>query len=172
MCDMTPSHVWNDSFICVTWLIHICDMTHSYVWLTHSYVWRDSFIRVTWLIHICDVASIHMCDSTYTSVRHLWSISHIRTHKHIHTHTHTHIYIYKYRHIVGPSMYMCVNRYLARRVELISKFDIYPIFIYIDTYIFIYIHVYKHIHVYTYIHTSREGLNSLANLIYLIYSYI
>jgi len=66
---MTDSYVWYDSFICVTWLIHMCDMTHSYVchdsficvtWLIHmcdmtqSYVWHDSFICVTWLIHICD----------------------------------------------------------------------------------------------------------------------
>ena len=28
---MTHSYVWHDSFICVTWLIHMCDMTHSYV---------------------------------------------------------------------------------------------------------------------------------------------
>jgi len=69
--------VWHDSFICVTWLIHIwvtwhihmCDITHSYVrydalicatWLihmcdmTHLYVRDDSFICVTWLIHMCD----------------------------------------------------------------------------------------------------------------------
>jgi len=37
--------VWHDSFICVTWLIHMCDMTPSYVW-------HDSFICVTWLLHI------------------------------------------------------------------------------------------------------------------------
>jgi len=29
MCDMTHSHVWHDSFTCVTWLIHMCDMTQS-----------------------------------------------------------------------------------------------------------------------------------------------
>ena len=64
------SYVWHDSFICVTWCIHMCDMTRSYVrhdsficatWLiymcdmTHSYVWRDSFMCVTWRIHMCDV---------------------------------------------------------------------------------------------------------------------
>jgi len=40
LCDRTSScvrrdsfwHMWHDSFICVTWLIHMCDMTHSYVW--------------------------------------------------------------------------------------------------------------------------------------------
>jgi len=34
--------------MCVTWLIHMCDMTHSNVW-------HDSFVRVTWLIHICEM---------------------------------------------------------------------------------------------------------------------
>jgi len=47
MCDMTHSYVWHDSFICVPWLIHMCAMTHSYMW-------HDSFICMTWLIHGCD----------------------------------------------------------------------------------------------------------------------
>jgi len=33
--------------ICVTWLIDMCDMTHSYVW-------HDSLICVTWLIDMCE----------------------------------------------------------------------------------------------------------------------
>ena len=40
MCDMTHSHVWHDSFICVTWLVHMCGMTHSYVW-HDSNIWMD-----------------------------------------------------------------------------------------------------------------------------------
>jgi len=36
--------VTHDSFICVTWLIHVCDMTHPYVW-------HNSFIYMTWLIY-------------------------------------------------------------------------------------------------------------------------
>jgi len=49
MRDMTHSYVWHDSFICVTWLIHIRDMTHSYVW-------HDSFISETWLtLHTWDI---------------------------------------------------------------------------------------------------------------------
>jgi len=41
-CDMTHSYVWHDSFTRVPWLIHMCDMTHSHVW-------HDSFICVTWV---------------------------------------------------------------------------------------------------------------------------
>jgi len=29
--DMTHSYEWHDSFVCVSWLIRMCDMTHSYV---------------------------------------------------------------------------------------------------------------------------------------------
>jgi len=46
MCDMTLS--WHDSLTCVKWLIHMRNMTHSYVW-------HDSFIIVTWLIHMWDM---------------------------------------------------------------------------------------------------------------------
>ena len=87
------------SFMCVIWLIHICDMTHSCVWhesfkwvpwlipvcdMTHSYEWHDSFPCVTWLIHMIDLTHsfmwhdsficvqwlIHMCDMTHSYVRH------------------------------------------------------------------------------------------------------
>jgi len=56
------SCVWHD--ICVTWLthimwleiwvshvVHICDMTPSYVW-------HDSFIRMTWLVHAWNTCKI------------------------------------------------------------------------------------------------------------------
>ena len=51
ICDILHSNVWRDSFICVTWRIQLCDMTHSYVWhdssicdMTHS--------NMTWLMHV------------------------------------------------------------------------------------------------------------------------
>jgi len=43
VCDMTHSCVWRYSFKCVTWLIHVCDMTHSCMW-------HDSFMFATWLV--------------------------------------------------------------------------------------------------------------------------
>jgi len=73
---MYETHLYacHDSFVCVTWLIHIRAMTHSHLWydsftwvpwliyihhMTHSYVWHDSFICVPWLIHICDMTHLH-----------------------------------------------------------------------------------------------------------------
>ena len=56
--DTMYSHVWNDVFVWVTWLIHTCDMTapwltaslitvrSAYMPTTHSDVWDDSCIRV------------------------------------------------------------------------------------------------------------------------------
>ena len=48
---------------CVTWLIHICDMTHSYMW-------HDSFLGLTLPWHVADTTPgvpwlIHICDMTY-----------------------------------------------------------------------------------------------------------
>jgi len=85
--------VRRDSDKCVTWLIPMCDMTHSYMWhdslkrvtwliptgdMTHCYVWHDSLLRVTWLIGIYKCLSAHMntlCEGT-CSVAHRW-VSHV-----------------------------------------------------------------------------------------------
>ena len=76
MCDFTHS--------CVTWLIHVWhdsfirDMTHSYVtWLVT--IWLDSFMCevthscVTWLVHVW--LDSFICDVTYLYVKwliHMW----------------------------------------------------------------------------------------------------
>jgi len=86
-------------FICGTWLIIICDMTHYYVW-------HDSFICVTrfiHMLHICmsDVQYIHESCHTYAWVMsHIWK-SHFKDMianfemplcalLYTYTHTHTH----------------------------------------------------------------------------------
>jgi len=84
--DFTHTHVWHDSCICMTWLIHTCKMTHSYVrldstrlhsytcvtWImTRSYVWQEGFDarKERWmsLIHVCDMIQL---DFTHTHVWH------------------------------------------------------------------------------------------------------
>jgi len=42
---MTHSYVWHDSFICVSWLIHMCDMTRPYAWCD-AFICNASFTCV------------------------------------------------------------------------------------------------------------------------------
>ena len=65
VCDMTHWSVWHDSLICVTWLIHMCDVTHAYVW-------HDAFICVTWLTHTCDMTHKANAKKSTTQVFYVW----------------------------------------------------------------------------------------------------
>jgi len=92
------SYVWHDSFMCVKWLIHICNMIHSHTsgiiagvtWLIQrvtrliSYEWHDFWIHVTrltsydmihfyvwcvlWLISMCDMNDLCMWYESLTYV--------------------------------------------------------------------------------------------------------
>ena len=63
VCEMTYSHVWRDSYTCVTWLSHMWNVTHQNAW--QSYVWHDSFICVTGLIQMCDMTESHVSRETH-----------------------------------------------------------------------------------------------------------
>ena len=57
--------------MCVTWLVHTCDMTHIHMCdMTHSNVWHDSFICVTWLIHMCDMIRSYVWYDSSMCVQH------------------------------------------------------------------------------------------------------
>jgi len=98
-CGVTALHVWRDSYICVPWLIHMCDVTHFYVlhdsftFLTRANVFtlislHKALRSVTWLIYTCGMIHsyvwhdlflretwlIHMCDMTHLYVWHDFSI--------------------------------------------------------------------------------------------------
>jgi len=90
--------VWHDSFICVTWLIHLCDLAHWHVLYsvpdglyysvcdtTHSYLWHGAFVCATWphscvwhassihatcLIHIPHTTHAHLRDMPHSYVWH------------------------------------------------------------------------------------------------------
>jgi len=86
--------VWHDyfecmrvSFTCVTWLIHMWVMTHSYirydtthsyircgttilnVWELHSHVWHDLFIYESWLIHIYGMTQLYLMYESFIHMR-------------------------------------------------------------------------------------------------------
>jgi len=81
MCDMTHSRVWHDSFIRVTWIIHMRDMTPSCVWNDSFmcdtcicvtwliYTWHETCLCV-WLFYMCDITSSCVCDMTHSYVGH------------------------------------------------------------------------------------------------------
>jgi len=100
--------VWHDSFICVTWLIHMSDMTHSYVW-------HDSFICVTSLIYTRDTTHLYVrCDSCILRVTWLIiSIYDITTcmHAHMHVCTCTCVYSYTRMHVY-TCIYVCICIYM------------------------------------------------------------
>jgi len=69
--------------IFVTWLTHMCDVTHSYVWYdalicVTSGWWEqisnesDAFICVTWLIHMCDVTHSYVWHDAFICVTSGW----------------------------------------------------------------------------------------------------
>ena len=81
MHRMTHSYLWHASFICVT-------LTHTYMWhdsliyvtclihtcdMTHSYVWHASFIRVTWLMHVCDMTLSYVWHDAFICVTWLYT---------------------------------------------------------------------------------------------------
>jgi len=65
--------VFPDSFIYVTLLLHICDMTHSYVW-HDSFIWRRR--RVPWLVLEPSIGAVGL--STLRRLIHICDMSHSR----------------------------------------------------------------------------------------------
>ena len=84
MCDMTHLYMWHDSLICATWLIHVSDMTHSHVWhdtrhvcdMTYWYVWHDVLICVTWRTQVWHGEWMYLRHDSMINDR-----AHIHTHK-------------------------------------------------------------------------------------------
>ena len=63
---MTPSYVWHDSFVCVTWRIYECDTTYLYASMKE---------RLSWLIH-----SNTVCKTLQHTATHCNILQHTATH--------------------------------------------------------------------------------------------
>jgi len=74
MCDMTYLHVWHDSFIhvntCVTWKKNPSSprVSPHHTHQRTSYVWHDLFTRVMWRIHKCDVTHSQVWHDSFIHV--------------------------------------------------------------------------------------------------------
>jgi len=72
VCDMTHSCVWHDSFMCVTWLIHVCALTHSYLCRDSADVFGTDDMTKSFLWHnsfICVTWLVH----TYAGTQPMYS---------------------------------------------------------------------------------------------------
>ena len=97
MCDMTHSYVWHDSFICVTRLIHTCDMAPLHIC-------HNSFICGTWLLPfagLCEKGRGAHNEATYGFLASVWHDSFICVTWLIHTCDKTHWYVWHDSYICG-----------------------------------------------------------------------
>ena len=104
-------HIWNVnvSFICVTWLIHMCDIAHSYVWhnsfisvIRLTDVWHDAFVSVTWSVSRHALSRlqippllIHMYDMTVLQCMHMGDMAH------------WYVWPYSFISVTWPMNFMC-----------------------------------------------------------------
>ena len=77
MCDMTHSHMWHDSSMCVTWLIHTVDMTHTHVWHKRFFFCRSTRVGSK---RYFELSLQHTRNTPTTHVTHCSTLQHTATH--------------------------------------------------------------------------------------------
>jgi len=67
LCDVTHSTVWRDAFKCVTWRMHVFALTHWPSCLVHvfKFVRHDSIICRTLRIHMCGGILLCLCHDSF-----------------------------------------------------------------------------------------------------------
>jgi len=134
--------VWHDLFICVTWLIHMCDIMHSRVWydsLTCNWTWS---LNGSWYWRKKSAAMLSATSPALMDMKeafHIyeWAMSHILTSRAT--------YLNELFHIFGWVM----SQLQASRVMLdLSQTQGY-VCIYIYVYMYIHTHSQKDSYLYT-----------------------
>jgi len=187
MSDTTQQHVWNDSFICVTELIHKSDKTHSHVWRDYSIrvnnsvkmVWAN-FPFWLWVLNIFPITerfillvflSFWVSLSYYASPTLIICVSLFQIHMDNRSMRVWCMCCMSFEHSVLQCVIMCCS-VLHCFVCLSPHIYIY-VYIYVYMYIYIYIYIYIHICIYIW----RETYKYICLYIYIhmficIYVYI
>ena len=69
LCDMTRSYVGHDPFVRVTWLAYESPISRRLWKNLEWYVWYDWCTFVTWLVHMLDMTHSYMWSDSFTSHR-------------------------------------------------------------------------------------------------------
>jgi len=93
---------------CGKWLIHVCDMTHSYV----SSECVSTYVHVQIYIHTC----VHAYMYAHTSTQMKKTLIYMYIHAHVYTYAHAYMYIhmcmyahiYIYARVYGTCIFTCV----------------------------------------------------------------
>ena len=65
MRDIIDSYLWCDSFMYETWFIDVCDMLrHGEGSPSCSHTYDITHFCVTWLIHMCDMSQLYICHNS------------------------------------------------------------------------------------------------------------
>ena len=109
--------------------------------MTHSHIWYDSFIYVTWRIHVCDMTHYvffgqGVCECTYIYVTNICTFSQMTRHR-MNCHL-SDIYIHK---CVGVYIYMLQTYVCFHKWQGIVWIDLSVIYIHKCAGVYIYLYV-------------------------------
>jgi len=130
---MTPSYVWHDSFIHLTWLIQTCGVTHSnaFTWvisdLCYTYEWVMFPIYMSYVTNTCETCHVYARVMSHTWMRHVthmkewyhaheWMMSHIWM-SHVMSHIHSYVTfvcdMYMWHAYVTTHSYVITHSYMT-----------------------------------------------------------
>ena len=128
----------------MTWLIHVCDMTHSYeschTWIT--YIWTLQELLEQAALQTVMQALLHANVTRYIYM-------YIYTYLYMYTHTHKHIFLHVYIFFDIPSCKRCCMQMRLGTTKYIYIYAYAYVYIYI--YIYMYIYICAHVHICIYL---------------------
>ena len=127
----------------------MCGTTHLCVWL----VWHDSFMRVTWLVHMCIThrnASCHVHIPRHDAEIHCTLVLSLEKNPGLSRSRPQELY---HCPLLSSLLYYVVNRkFYATSAPIPAKILYRYVYLYIYIYIYIYMYIYIYIYIYIYMY--------------------